>query len=169
MKALNALLSRRSIRRYRPEPVPAKHVRTLLDVAMRAPSAADARPWHFVVIDRKKQLVELADAMPHCDMLREAPLALLVVGDPSLEKIPGFWMQDTAAATENILLAAHAMGYGAVWIGLHPVEERVAAVRRLLGMPASVIPLALVSVGLPAETLPPEDRYDEGKVHRNAW
>lgn len=169
METIEALLTRRSIRHYAAEPVPESDLRTALDVLFSSPSAADARPWQFVVIDRRDLLDALADAMPKCDMLREAPVAILVCGDPKQEKIPGFWPQDCSAASENLLLAVHALGYGAVWIGVHPVPDREAACRRMLGLPAEVVPFALVPFGRPAERLPREDRRDPKKVHTNGW
>lgn len=169
MDAIEALLTRRSIRRFVREPVPAATVDTLLAVLFSSPSAADARPWHFVVIDRPALLDALADAMPKCDMLREAPAAMLVCADPGLGKIPGFWPQDCAAAVENLLVAVHALGLGGVWIGLHPVADRETAVRRILHVPDDKVPFALVPFGPPAERLPREERRDAAKVHTNGW
>ena len=169
MDALDALLTRRSIRKYDPAPVPADTVRRMLEVLMQSPSAADARPWHFVVLDRRELLDRLEAAMPHCEMLKTAPSAILVCADPSLEKIPGFWVQDCSAATENLLIAVHALGYGGVWIGLHPVAERERALREALGIPAGIVPFSLVAFGRPAEVLPRENRFDPARVHANGW
>ncbi len=169
MDAMEALLTRRSIRRFHPDPVPAADVERMLEVLFRSPSAADARPWQFGIVDRRDLLDRLAEAMPRCEMLREAPLALLVCAEPSRERIPGFWPQDCAAATENLLIAAHALGYGAVWIGLHPVPDRERAAREILRIPRELVPFALVAIGRPAETPPPDDRRDPTRVHRNEW
>jgi len=169
MHLLDALMTRRSIRKFTGEPVPEADVNTLLAAALRAPSAADARPWQFATVRARKTLDTLADRMPKCDMLREATLALLVAADPAREKIPGFWPQDCAAATQNILLAAHGLGWGAVWIGLHPVAERVAAVRGALGIPESIIPFALVAIGRAAEQPAPDDRWDPSRLHHERW
>lgn len=169
MTPLECLLTRRSIRRFTPEPVSPKIERALLDAFSSSPSAADARPWHLVVVDDRVLMRTMADRMPHCDMLREAALGLIVVADPSLEKIPGFWPQDCAAATENLLIAVHGLGLGGVWIGLHPVPDREAVLRGLLGLPEGKIPFSMVALGHPAETLPREDRYDTSKIHRNHW
>lgn len=170
MDTLEALMTRRTIRKYRPERVPdAAQVRRLLEAAMRAPSAADARPWQFVVITRRDLLDRLEAAMPHCEMLRSAPLAILVCADPAREKIPGFWPQDCAVAAAHLELAAHALGLGACWIGLHPVPDRERAVRQELALPPAVIPFALISLGVPDETPAPDERYDEQRVHRNGW
>lgn len=169
MDVLEALMTRCSIRRFGPSPVPAEAVERMLDVLHRSPSAADARPWQFVVVDRRDLLDRLDAAMPKCDMLRTAPLAILVCADPAREKIPGFWPQDCAAAAENLLLAVHGLGLGGVWIGVHPVADRERAVRDTLGVPDGVIPFAMVAIGTPAEHPNLEDRRDPSRVHRNGW
>lgn len=169
MDILDAFLTRRTVRKYRPAPVNAAQVRWLLEAAMAAPSAADARPWQFVVVDRRDLLDRLESAMPHCEMLKTAALAVLVCADPSREKIPGFWPQDCAVATEHVHLAAHALGLGSCWIGIHPVPDREQAVRRILGVPENLMPFALVSIGAPDEVPGPDRRYDETRIHRNGW
>ena len=171
MNTLDAIFTRRSIRAYRDEAVPEEMIATLLKVAMVAPSAMDERPWHFVVVQDREKLADLADRMEHCEMLREAPLGMVFCGDPRLEKIPGmdFWVQDCSACVQNVHLAAHAMGLGSVWVALHPIDDRVGPVRQALGVPDEVIPLAILCVGFPAEDLDGEDRYDDTRVHRETW
>ena len=102
-------------------------------------------------------------------MLKDAPLAIVVCGDERLERYKGFWVQDCSAATQNLLLAAHALGLGAVWLGVYPVQQRVEKTQDLLGLPEGVIPLAIIALGHPAERKPPADRYDASRVHRNRW
>ena len=164
-----ALFTRRTIRAYAPDPVPGHLVDTWLKLSMRAPSSVDARPWQFVVIDDRQTLQRLDAAMPKCDMLKTAPLAILIAADRSREKIPGFLPQDCACVTEYLLLAVHGSGYGACWIGLHPVPDRERVCREILGMPDSVSPFALVPIGRPDETLAPDDRYDASIVHQQRW
>lgn len=169
MDTLTAIATRRSIRKYTADPVADTVVRDLLAAGMVAPSAIDVRPWHFIVVTERESLDRLAAGMEFCDMLREATLGIVICGDPRVEKAPGFWVQDCSACTQNMLLAAHALGLGAVWVGLHPMESRVAATREVLGVPDPVIPLSIVAAGHPAETLPGEDRWDDAKVHRDRW
>jgi nitroreductase len=169
VNVIECLLSRRSIRAFSDRPVEPRQIQTLLEVFFRSPSAADARPWHLVVVEDRARLAALADAMPKCDMLRTAAAGLVVCGDPSLEKIPGFWVQDCAAATENLLIALHGLGLGGVWIGLHPVEAREEAVREQLGLPPGRIPFSLTALGWPAETPAPDTRYDVARLHRDRW
>lgn len=169
MNTMEALQTRRTIRVYGPGRIAPDPVDRWLRAAMRAPSAADARPWQFVVIDDRATLERLEAAMPKCDMLKTAPMAILVVADPAREKIPGFLPQDCACVTEYLLLAVHDSGYGACWIGLHPVPDREHACREILGIPDSLIPFALVTIGCPAETPPPDDRYDPSIIHAQRW
>ena len=169
MDAMDVILSRRSIRQYTAQPVPAEAIGQLLKAAMSAPSAGNEQPWHFVVIDDHRTLDQVPGFHPYATMLRGAAAAILVCGDQRLEKHEGFWVQDCAAATQNILLAAHAMGLGAVWLGVYPVEERVVGFRELLSIPEDVVPFSLLSIGYPAERKPPPDRYDSARIHGNRW
>jgi nitroreductase len=102
-------------------------------------------------------------------MVPEAPVAIVVCGDLRLETYTGYWVQDCSAATQNILLAAHAKGLGAVWVGIYPKEDRVNRLQKLLGLPPEVIPLALIPVGVPAERIPPARRFDPSRIHRDRW
>jgi len=170
MEAMDALCSRRSIRKYREETVSEESLRELLEAAMSAPSAGNQQPWHFIVINDRKLLDRIPEFHPHSLMCREAPLAILVCGDPSLEKHVGYWVQDCAAATENLLLAVHAAGLGGVWVGVYPREERVNEFRKLLNMPEHVVPFALIPIGHPAEQKPSRaDRYNQARIHTNTW
>ena len=170
MEALDAVFSRRSIRHYTADEVPEELVHELLRAAMSAPSAHNKQPWHFVIIDERGILNEVAQVHPWANMLREAPLAILVCGDLHIDNGVGFWIQDCAAATQNILIAAHAKGLGAVWVGIYPAAEKSAAlISRLINMPEYIIPLSLIPVGYPAEKKSPVNRYDPTKIHRNNW
>ena len=169
MDAIEAILSRRSIRRYTRQPVPEATVRQLLEAAMSAPSAGNGQPWQFVVITDRRLLDEIPTFHPYADMLKEASVAILVCGDLRLEKYKGYWVQDCSAATENMLLAAHALGLGAVWVGIYPTEDRVMRMQTLLSLPRHVIPLCLVPVGYPAEQIGRAERYEASRVHRNGW
>ena len=165
------LFARRSIRRFTAQSVTEAEIDMLLKAAMAAPSAGNRRPWHFVVVTDQDTRESLAAAHPYASMLPQAPLCIVPCGDPSLTFAdrPGYWIQDLSAATENILLAAVGLGLGAVWCGVYPVGERVAATRRILGIPEGVVPLAYVAIGRPAEGKDPRTQYDASRVHRGSW
>jgi len=166
---MDPVLSRRSVREYTAQPVSDDMLHTLLKAAMVAPSAGDERPWHFVVIDDQRIKEKIPEIHRFAPMAPNAPVALLVCGDENLQKHHGFWVQDCAAATENILIEAQQLGLGAVWLGVYPVEGRVQGFRRLLDIPEHVVPFALVLVGHPAEHKKPANRYDESRVHKDSW
>ena len=165
------LFARRSIRAFTAEPVDPVQVQMLLKAAMAAPSAGNRKPWHFIVLTDARVREALATAHPHAAMAAQSPLVLVPCGEPSLS-FPDrqeYWIQDLAAATENILLAATGLGLGSVWCGVHPVPERVEAVRRILGVPGHVVPFALIAMGHPAEQKEPRTQYDSLRVHRERW
>ena len=171
MDAIDAILSRRSIRKYTAQAVPDDVITELLKAAMSAPSAGNQQPWRFVVIDERQILKEINTFHPYSEMLKEAPAAILVCYDErlELEVVKGLWPQDCSAATENILIAANAKGLGAVWMVVHPWENLISGFRKLLGIPDHIRPFSLISLGYPAEQKPPADRYDSSRVHRNRW
>ncbi len=163
---IQTIFTRRSIRRYTADPVGEEDVKTLLEAAMSAPSAGNSQPWHFVVVTDRQTLDALAEVHVYGKMLFEAPLCIAVCGDPSLS---GHWVQDCSAATENLLLAVAALGLGAVWLGVHPEADRAAAIRKVLRIPESIVPLNLISIGHPAEEKEPRTQYDEARVHHERW
>lgn len=169
MDALEALNTRRSIRAFTPRPVSLDIVRELIRAAMHAPSAGNEQPWHFLIITDREILEKIPDFHPYAGMVAESPVAVLVCGDCRQEKHPGMWVQDCAAATQNLLLAAHAKGLGAVWVGIHPREDRIEPLRKLIDLPAEVVPFALIPVGHPAEAPEMEDRYRPELIHLNKW
>jgi nitroreductase len=168
MEAMEAILTRRSIRKYTTRPVAEQLIKHLLEAAMCAPSARNQQSWQFLVIRERAKLDRLHEVHPNVPSAG-APLAILVCGDLSVEASPGFWVQDCSAAVENLLLAAHASGLGAVWSGVYPREERVAAVRALFELPEHIMPLAVLAIGYPAEEKGRQERYDSKKVHFDRW
>jgi nitroreductase len=168
MDAMQAILTRRSIRRHTAEPVSGDAVTELLKAAMSAPTAGN-EPWHFVVIRDRSRLETFTGFHPHAEMLKTAAVAILVCGDPDAGRLAGRWILDCAAATENMLIAANAMGLGACWVGIYPVKERMAALRDLLGVPENLVPLSMVSLGHPAEEKPPPDRFRPERIHNETW
>lgn len=171
LPALDLILGRRSIRVYRPGAVDDATVKRLLQAAMTAPSAAAKYPWHFVVVREPPTLARLADALPNGSMLAAAALGIAVCGDLELahDRQLSYLLQDCSAATENLLLAAHALGLGACWLGVHPREERVRRLTAILALPGRVIPVAMIALGWPGETKAPHQTYLPERVHSERW
>jgi len=164
---INTIFARRSIRKYTSEGISEKNLITLLKAAMAAPSASNRTPWHFIIITDHGTLDELATVHPYGSMLSEAPLGITVCGDTRIS--PQYWVQDCSAATENLLLAATALGLGAVWLGVHPRESRVDAIKKILRIPEHIIPLNMISIGHPGEEKDPRTQYNESRVHHEYW
>lgn len=173
--ALECILTRTSVRQYQPDRTISRDtVETLLRAAMSAPTAVNKQPWAFIALDDRAALDSLAQVLPYARMLTKAPLAIVTCGDLSKaidgeDADKGFWIQDVSAATENLLLAAHAMGLGAVWTGVYPDAERVKDVQERLDLPANVIPLAVVPVGYPTGPQKPKEKWEPANVHFNKW
>ncbi len=169
MDAIEAILTRRSIRAYTEEPVAESDVETVLHAAMAAPSAGNQQPWHFVVTADRDRLARWAETTPYGSMLLKAPLGIAVCADTRDLRHPTMWQQDCSAAVQNALVAIHALGLGAVWLGFWPKMERVDPLRAALGLPEGIEPLCVLAVGHPAEAKPPADRYSAERVHRDRW
>ena len=166
MDILEIIFSRRSIRNYQERKVERETLVRLLQAGMAAPTAANAQPWEFVVVDEPEGLESLRACLPFGRY--NNPAAIVVCGNPeiannSVGKM--YWVQDCSAATENILIAAAGMGLGSVWIGIFPLESRVEAVRKALNIPGGVTPLGAVYIGYPAEQKEARTQYDEHRVH----
>ena len=169
---INNIMTRTSIRQYTAEPVTKDEVETLLRAGMAAPTAVNAQPWHFVTITDKAKLKELATTNRRGSMIEQAALAIVVCGnmDKAMKgKGQAYWIQDCSAATENILLAAHALGLGAVWTGLYPMDDRVASVSQVLKLPETIIPLCTIVIGHPAENPTPKDKWKPENVSYNEF
>ena len=166
---MDAIYKRRSIRKFTSEPVSEKNLKEIIKAGMNAPSAGNERPWYFIVINERKLLDEIPKIHPYSSMLHEAPVAVAVCGDLSLEKYEGYWVQDCSAATQNMLLEIADLGLGGVWLGVHPIKDRVERISRLLGIPENVIPLSLIAIGHPAEIKKPNNEFDEQRIKYNRW
>jgi nitroreductase len=169
IEKLDYILDRRSIRRFTDQKIDSEHIRSLLTAAMYAPSAVNMQPWHFVVIDENSMMEMIMEIHPYARMLQTASHAVVVCGDEQLQHDDGYWVVDCGAATQNLLLAAHTLGLGACWVGLHPREERKSAFSRLLKLPSHVKPFALVALGYPEEQKPRPNRFHGTKVKYNGW
>ena len=162
---LENIFARKSVRKFTSEPVSDKQVETLLKAAMAAPSAMNSQPWRFVVVNDKEKLASMAELLPYA-RLDTAPVAIVVCAD--LSGYSKFWTDDCSAATENLLLAAEAMGLGAVWTAASD-EERSAIVKTALELPETIHPLCIVPVGHPDGEFQPKDKWYPSKIHYNKW
>jgi len=169
MDVLEAIFTRRSIRSFIDREVEPEKIETLLRAAMQAPSAHNKQPWHFVVVNKRSLLDAIADFHPYGKMLYTAPQAIVVCGDLSEENNERYLGLNCAAATQNILLAAHGLNLGAVWVALYPREERILKIQQILTLPQYVLPISLVALGYAQRKVPPENRYNAQKVHVNRW
>ncbi|MGI6199914.1 MAG: nitroreductase family protein [Christensenellales bacterium] len=167
MEVLEGIYTRRSVRRYTDAPIADSQVRALIRAALSAPSAANRRPVHFIVVRDRQAREAFATFHPYAKMLPGAQLGVLVCGDTQASA--HFWQQDASAAMENLLLAAHGMGLGAVWMGIYPDQTRAAQTAELFGLPAHILPLGMAAVGVPAALPDAPDRYEADRVHLDRW
>lgn len=164
------LFSRRSIRKYKGRsPISSETVKYIIEAAMCAPSARNMQPWHFVLTQDHHILDVLSERHPYAKMLKEASLAIIVCGDKRVDDNESYLLQNCAVATQNLLLAAHACELGAVWLGVHPREERIKMCREIFSLPDYIMPVALISVGYPDEKKSRNDNYESYKVHWDKW
>ncbi len=168
---LEFIFGRRSVRAFAPGAIDDATVTHLLQAAMAAPSAVARDPWRFVVIRSQPTLSAIASALPNGSMLAAAPLGIVVCGDLEVahDHQLSYLLQDCSAAIENLLLAAHALGLGACWLGVHPREERIRKLREILSLPPSVIPVAGIALGRPGEAKEPRTRFNRDYVHWEKW
>lgn len=169
--AIENIMTRTSIRQYKDQPVEQEKIDIMLKAAMAAPTAVNLQPWHFIVITDKKTIGLLSGKQP-----TNAPLLIAMCGDTDKTtmpdgkmKLPDFWVQDVSAATENLLLAAHALGLGAVWTAVYPAMERVAEVANVLNCPQNIVPVAVVRVGYPDEAPEPKNKFKEENISYNKF
>ena len=169
METVETIFTRRSIRKYTNEKIADELITLLLKAAMFAPSARNYQPWHFVIITKRDHLDQLAEIHPYGNMLKQAPLAILIAGDKNIEPAEAYINQACAVATQNILLAAHAKGLGAVWLGVYPREERMKGMSDYLQLPENIIPISLVSMGYPEEKKSQPERFKPERIHYEQW
>ncbi|MCH5329600.1 MAG: nitroreductase family protein [Alistipes sp.] len=169
---LENIMTRTSIRAFAETPVEEAKIEALLRAGMAAPSAVNRQPWAFVVVTGRENLDRLKEGHPNARMLGTAQAAIVVCGDMT-KAISGqmgeYWIQDASAATENILLAAHALGLGAVWTGVYPNPNVMPNVSAALELPSHIVPLCVIPIGYPAESPTPKDKWNPGNVHYNRW
>lgn len=166
---IDLIISRRSIRKYSDKEISKENIELILKSAMYAPSAMNLQPWHFIVFDDKKVFEDLILAIPHSEMIRSADKCILVCGDTEKEKNESWLIQNCSASIQNILLAAHSLGIGSCWIAIHGMAQIIENVKKHFELPNNILPVALISLGYPAEEVSAENRYDMNKIRFNKW
>ena len=163
------IIARTSVRSYTSQAVEEEKIDMLLRAGMAAPSACNKQPWHFIAITNREILDQIPSFSPYASMVRQAPLAIVVCGDLSKtleDKEQEFWIQDCAAATENILLMAQGLKLGAVWTALYPLKKRYEGMQQLLNLPTNLIPLNTIVIGYPKEMTKAKDKWKEENITR---
>ncbi len=182
-EAIKNILTRRSVREFTGEAIKKDDVLLLLKAGMSAPSAVNRQPWAFIIVEKRETLGTLNAVLPYAKMLSKAGAAIVVCGLPDKSrlinaaakiiadvKLNDFWVTDCSAATENILLAAHALALGAVWTAVFPKDDLVKSVRKILSIPDDIIPLNVIPIGVPVnKNEPPKDKFKEKNIHWEIW
>lgn len=169
MEIQEALLNRRSIRKYKEQKISKENIDEILKAAMYAPSAMNLQGWQFIVIDNKDVLIETIKSIPYAEMLRQSAAAILVCGDSLVEKNESWLLQNCSAAIQNISLSAHGLGIGSCWIAIHGMDDVYKSIKIQFTLPENIVPVSLISLGYPDEVLEAEERFKEEKIHFNKW
>ena len=164
---IDNILSRKSVREFiSDKPVNQEDIDILMKVGMAGPSGKDQRPWELLVINDRQILDKLAEELPYAKMLADAPMAIIMCGDTVKSD---YWYLDSSLGSQNILLAAEAMGLGATWTAAYPYRDRIEAVKSVIDMPSHILPLNVIPVGYPKGEQKAKDKFDAAKVHLNKW
>lgn len=162
------IMTRTSVRKFKQQPVEDAKVEALLRADMAAPTANDTQPWHFVVLKDNQDIEKYAESNKyHAEDIKKTPLFIFVCVDTTrMSEGQGkeLWVQDLSAVSENILLAAHAMGLGACWTTVYPIQKKVNGISKTLNLPGNMIPLNGIIIGYPDELEQPKDKWDTKKI-----
>lgn len=169
MDTITALKTRRSIRQFTGGKIDDDVLKTCVECGMFAPSAGNEQPWHFIIIKNRQTLEKIPTIHQYAKMMPLASAGILICFDPSLEKHEQMSCQDCAAATQNILLAAHAQGFGSCWLGIYPRKNRMDGFRKMFNIPKSIIPFSLVAIGVSEKEKKAVDRVKTDRVHQETW
>lgn len=169
MELYEGLISRRSIRKYQPKDVEYEKLEKIIRAGMYAPSAVNKQPWHFIIFKNQETKNKIAEIHPNGSMIKEASSGILICFDENLQHDQGYGPIDCAAATQNMLLAAHSLGLGAVWIGIYPRQNRIDAMKEIFNLPDNIHAFSIVAVGYPAENKETPDRYKKERIHFEKW
>ncbi len=169
METIDAIKTRRSIRKFTSKKINDETLTKILEAGMYAPSARNTQSWHFIVVDEKRILNELPKLHPYAEMMYEAQHAILICGDLHMENMVEYNGINCSAATQNMMLAAHDLGIGSVWLGVYPRKERMDPLVKLFGLPDHIVPMMLIALGYPNESFETPDRFRQDRIHNNQW
>ena len=166
---MNSIFARSSVRHYLDQPIEKEKVDLILRAGFAAPSAMNAQPWEFIVIDDPKVNQQLSELSPYAKMLAKAPLGIVVCANLERSHMIDFCEQDCAAATQNMLVEAKTLEIGSVWLGMYPLEDRVNALREYFQLPEHIVPLWMIAFGYPDEKENIKDKFHEEFIHYQKW
>ena len=169
MHIIEGIMTRASIRKFTGELISDEQLDTILRVGFQAPSAHNYQPWEFIVLRDKEKIKLIKEFHGHAKMAEDAGTIIVVCGDTTRQTNRGFLISDTSAAIQNMLLAAHGLGLGAVWCGIYDINEYIVNISKILNLPNHILPIGMVVVGNKAKERIPQDRYDENKIHYDTW
>lgn len=172
--AIDCIMTRASVRSYTDRQVEDSTINKILQAGMAAPTAVNQQPWQFVVVTEQNLKDSISSAFKSAKMVEHCGFAVVVCGDMDnlfKDDTPdgGFWVQDCSAASENMLLAAHALGLGGVWCGIYPIKDREIRLRDILNLPSGLTPLNVIAFGYPSQPATPKDKWTPAKVHYNSF
>ncbi len=169
MNIIDGIFSRRSVRKFTSRPISDSDLHTILAAGMSGPSAVNARPWSFIVVRDRDRLCQMADGNGSAAQpIKGAALGIMVLGDMSRT----YWVIDGSIAAQNMVLAAHGLGIGSVWLGTWPQKEKMDAQRKIFCLPESAVPHSIIAFGYAEESqreLPAKGGYEEERVHFERW
>ena len=169
METLQTIQTRRSIKKYTSERISVNKIEAILKAAMYAPSARNYQPWHFIVLEERRDIDQISKINTHAEMMLQAPLAIIICGDTKLETNIENLVMGCSAATQNALLAIHELGLGGIWVSIYPMKDIVDEVKKFYGLPENILPISAIAIGVPNEIKESEDRFHKEKIHYHRW
>lgn len=166
---MNEIFNRASVRVFKNTPVEKEKIEALLKAAMQAPSAGNQQPWEFIVVENKEMLEKLSETDAYAKFVAKVPGAIVLLGNTHEMRFPEHWEQDLSAAAENVLLEAVSQGLGAVWLGVAPLEARMAHVTKIFDLPEHIKPFCIIPFGYAKKPYEVESRYDADRVHYETY
>lgn len=166
---LNSILTRRSIRAYTDKDISEETMNKLLKAAMYAPTARNFQEWRFIVVRKPENLAKIEKVQPYNTLLKQAKAAVIVCAQLEKDDHKLFFQQDCGASIQNLMLAAHGLGIGSVWLGVYPRPNLIEGITKAFNLPQNVSPIGVVALGYPAEEKPDPNRFDPSKIHYEQW